>query len=508
MRVLARRIARLVVAGVICSLSACNSGGGGAPPVVLTPSPQPSPVAGPSLANMQRISSDPFTNSGSEHATEVEPSAASSGGTVVAAFQTGRFYNFGSSDIGIATSLDAGITWQSTTLPGTTHYSIPAGPYDSISDPSVAYDARHASWLVVALPVLFAYTGTPGVVVSHSPDGLTWSAPVAVTGPTQTDNDKSWIACDNHPSSPYYGHCYVEWDNANFEPDGLIDMAVSIDGGLTWSATTHPQGSIGGLGGQPLVLPDGTVVVLFDTLDTTQIYAFNSHDGGVTWSAPALVQPIIDHAVAGNLRYVPFVSAGEDASGKIYAVWQDCRFRQNCTSNDLVLITSTDGVQWSSPARVPIDATTSTVDHFLPGLAVDANTSGSGAHVGITYYSYADANCAPSTCALSANFIASEDGGSTWGAPQLLAGPMRLSWLPSTRLGQMIGDYTAATFSNGTPIAIAPIGIPATSGAFNEAIYAPNPGYLTVQSVLRRSSRGERPVPGAHSDHPPRRVIP
>ena len=84
---------------------------------------------------------------------------------------------------------------------------------------------------------------------------------------------------------------------------------------------------------------------------------------------------------------------------------------------------------------------------------------------------------------------------------------MTLSWLPSTRLGQMIGDYTAATFSNGTPIAIAPIGIPA-SGAFNEAIYSPNPGYLTVQSLLRRSSMGEHPVKGAHSDHAPRRVIP
>jgi hypothetical protein len=502
----ARRLGRILLAGVICSLAACNSGGGGAPPVISTSTPQPS--TGPSLASVQRISSDPFTNSGSQHATEVEPSAASSGGTVVAAFQTGRFYDFGSSDIGIATSLDGGITWQSTTLPGTTHYTIPAGPYDSISDPSVAYDARHASWLVVALPVLFAYTGTPGVVVSHSSDGLTWSAPAAVTAATQTDNDKSWIACDNHPSSPYYGHCYVEWDNANVAPAGLIDMAVSSDGGLTWGATTHPQGSIGGLGGQPLVLPDGSVVVLFDTLDTTQIYGFVSHDGGATWSAPALVQTIVDHAVAGNLRYVPFVSAAQDASGKIYAVWQDCRFRQNCTSNDLVLITSTDGVQWSSPARVPIDAAASTVDHFLPGLAVDASTSGAGAHIGITYYSYADANCTPSTCALSANFIASADGGTTWGAPQLLAGPMSVSWLASTRLGQMIGDYTAAAFANGTPIAIAPIAVPATNGALNEAIYAPKPAYLTVQSVLRRSSIGERPVRGAHSDHGPRRIIP
>lgn len=490
-------------------LAACSGGSsGGPPPVTLTPAPVASQFPAPSLAGVLRVSSDPFTNGGSEHATEVEPAVASSGNTVVAAFQTGRFYTYGSSDIGIAASLDGGMTWQSTTLPGTTHYALPAGPYDSVSDPSVAYDARHATWLVASLPVIFTSTGVPGVIVSHSPDGLSWSSPVAVTAPTQADNDKSWITCDGHPASPYYGHCYVEWDNYSVPPAGLIDMAVSTDGGVTWSASTHPQGSIGGMGGQPIVLPDGTVVVLIDTLDTTQLYAFTSHDGGASWSTPALVQTITDHAVAGNLRYVPFVSAAEDASGKIYAVWQDCRFRQNCSSNDLVMITSTDGVQWSAPARVPIDLASSTVDHFLPGLAVDPTTSGSGARLGITYYAYADARCTASTCALSANVIASQDGGATWGAPQVLAGPMNLSWLAGTHLGQMIGDYTAATFANGTPIAIAPIAVPQTSATLNEAIYVPKPGAVAVQSLVRRSSAGERPVPGAHSDHGPRHVIP
>lgn len=104
-------------------LAACSGGSsGGPPPVTVTPAPVATQFPAPSLAAVQRISSDPFTNGGSEHATEVEPAAASSGSTVVAAFQTGRFYTYGSSDIGIATSLDGGVAWQSTTLPGTTHY--------------------------------------------------------------------------------------------------------------------------------------------------------------------------------------------------------------------------------------------------------------------------------------------------------------------------------------------------------------------------------------------------
>jgi hypothetical protein len=467
-----------------------------------------SPVASfgvPSLSNVVRIGSDPFTNSGSQHATEVEPSAASFGSTVVAAFQAGRFFTFGSSDIGIATSLDGGASWISATLPGTTHYTLPAGPYDSISDPSVAYDARHAVWIAGALPVSFANSGVPGAVVSTSPDGLTWSTPVALTPPNESDNDKDWVTCDDHAASPYYGHCYLEWDNAS---NGLINMSVSSDGGQTWSAPAHPPGNAGGFGGQPLVLPDGTAVVVINSIDTQQIYSFASRDGGATWSAVDVVQTISDHLPAGGLRYVPFVSAAEDAQGKIYAVWSDCRFRTNCTQNDLLVTTSSDGVNWSAPARIPIDPLSSTVDHFLPGLAVDAATGGAGAHLGVTYYTYSNAQCDVSTCALSANFIASQDGGATWGAPQVLAGPMSLQWLASTHLGWMIGDYTATAFASGRPIAIAPLAVPENGTFLQEATYAPKPGFIAMQSAVRRSSAAERPVPHAHSDHGPRHIIP
>lgn len=100
-------------------LAACSGGSsGGPPPVTNTPAPVASPFPAPSLADVQRISTDSFTNGDSEHATEVEPAVASSGSTVVAAFQTGRFYMYGSSDIGIATSLDGGTTWQDAALPG------------------------------------------------------------------------------------------------------------------------------------------------------------------------------------------------------------------------------------------------------------------------------------------------------------------------------------------------------------------------------------------------------
>lgn len=492
---------------LLAALAACSGsgGGGGTPP--LGPGPSPSPVPGlPSTANVERISADPFTNSSSQHATEVEPSSASNGNTIVAAFQAGRFFSHGSSDIAFATSPDGGITWQKGVLPGTTLYAPPAGPYDSISDPSVAYDARHATWIVSSLPVLFSGAGVPAVVVSLSADALTWSAPAGVTAPTQTSNDKNWIACDNHPASPFYGHCYVEWDS--FAGNGAIFMNVSADGGHTWSASAAPASNSGGIGGQPVVQPNGTVVVPIDDAYAQHVLAFRSTDGGASWSQPITVSSIADHAVAGGLRSLPLVSAAADAAGSVYVVWHDCRFRSNCSANDLVMTTSADGVTWSAPARIPADALTSTADHFIPGIGIDPGTGGAGAHIGITYYSYANTACTRATCALSAQFIASQDGGASWGAPQLLAGPMNLDWLAQTTDGAMVGDYMATAFAAGHPTGFAAVAMPLAGAIYDEGMYSSKPGAVALQSVVRRTSAGEHPVPGFHSDHAPKRIHP
>jgi len=96
-------------------------------------------------------STDPYTNPDGQHATQVEPDTFAFGSTVVSAFQTGRFFDGGSSNIGFATSQDRGKTWVHGFLPSTTVNSTPAGPYDRISDPTVAYDAKHGAWLIASL---------------------------------------------------------------------------------------------------------------------------------------------------------------------------------------------------------------------------------------------------------------------------------------------------------------------------------------------------------------------
>src|SRR6266516_5150828 len=72
-----------------------------------------------------QISSDPYHNKTSQHMTEVEPDTFTFGHTVVSAFQVGRFWNGGASNIGFATSTDGGDTFVHCFLPGLTTLSTP-----------------------------------------------------------------------------------------------------------------------------------------------------------------------------------------------------------------------------------------------------------------------------------------------------------------------------------------------------------------------------------------------
>src|SRR5216684_3917349 len=129
-----------------------------------------------------QLSSDPFTNSTSQHRTEVEPDTFASGSTFVSTFQVGRFFNGGASDIGFATSTAGGKRFTNGFLPGTTPFSTPAGIYARTSDPSVAFDARDGVWIISFLGLFpNGKTSEVDVLVSRSTDGgKTWSNPVPV----------------------------------------------------------------------------------------------------------------------------------------------------------------------------------------------------------------------------------------------------------------------------------------------------------------------------------------
>jgi hypothetical protein len=402
----------------------------------------PVPVAS---AATTAIGTDPFTqatckaSTATNHKANVEPDSFSNGSTIVAAFQVGRVFDGGACAIGFSTSTNNGGTWTSGLLPGITKWAG-AGPNDRATDASVGYDAKHNTWLVSSLTLRETPTvHGNAVVTSRSPDGLTWTNPV--TTATGGDLDKNWIVCDNTAASPFYGTCYTQWDDHG--NGNLLQMSRSTDGGLTWSAPA--TNNTGVIGGQPVVRPDGTVIVPIANANETAIGAFNSTNGGVSWSATTTIATIRHHTVAGSLREGPLPSAEIDGAGTVYVAWTDCRFRRACKTNDIVLSHSLNatGTSWSAVSRVPIDGTNTGIDHFIPGLAVNKATAGGTAQLGLTYYFYPSGSTQ-----LSVGFTSSSTAGATWTTPLTVISGMSSTWAANTSQGRMVGDYISTSYGS------------------------------------------------------------
>jgi len=437
---------------------------------------------------LTQVSSDPYTDAQAQHRTEVEPDTFGFGSTIVSTFQVGRVFGGGSSNIGFATSTNGGGTWTRGFLPGITTNG--GGPYLQASDPSVAFDAQDSVWLISSLGINGSRVD---VLTSRSTNGgLTWGNPVT----TATGSlDKNWIVCDNTASSPFFGNCYTEYDISS--SGDAIRMKTSTNGGLSWGPALAPSSSATGLGGQPVVRPNGTVLVPYQSLNN-QIRSFRSIDGGASWRATVLVASVSHHDAAGGLREGALPSAEIDAAGTAYVAWSDCRFRSGCPRNDIVLAKSTSETTWAAPTRVPIDGTGSTVEHLVPGIGVDRSTSGSGARIGLTYYFYPNSTCTASTCQLSAGFISSTNGGTSWSAATQLAGPMALSWLPNTSQGRMFGDYISTSVrSGGNAWPVIPVANAPTGSTFDLAMYVPTGGLSITGGAVRSTAGPAAPAAAA-----------
>jgi hypothetical protein len=447
--------------------------------------------------SLVQISVDNFTNSDSDHKTEVEPDSFSWGSTIVDTFHVARrpgSIGWGSADVGYATSTDGGTTWVHGDLPGLT-VNYKGGTFGAAADPSVAYDSKHGEWLISTLPLvgLSSSAGKIGdVAVSRSTDGIHWGKPILIDS-TALD-DKNWTVCDNNASSPYYGNCYTEWDQAYGTGDVL--MSVSSDGGATWGPGLPSSNHAGGLGGEPVVQPNGTVIVPFEG---SGIDTFSSTNGGVSWGNSLTIASIINHD-EGNIRNPNLPTVGIDGEGTVYVAWSDCRFRTGCTANDIVYSSSSNGTTWSAVTRVPIDPVTSTVDHFLPGIGVDPAISGAAGHLTVVYYYYPVSQCGNS-CQLEVGYSTSENGGSTWTPGVQLAGPMQLSWLPVSDNGPMVADYIGVSYNDGNPFGVFAVAKAPSGSVLNEAMYTTRQPLVVRHEGPQSSSKDDRPVRGAKSDH-------
>ncbi len=259
-------------------------------------------------------------------------------------------------DIGWATSTNGGIAWTNGYLPGLTKWYPGQGSnYAAASDPSVAYDLKHGVWIINTIPI----AGGVDVAVSRSKDGLHWDNPIFVSKPG--DADKNWIICDNTSTSPYFGNCYVGWDNSADPDDHLHRRWAHLE-----RAEGHGGGFDYGIGINPVVQPNGNVVVGFADYNGG-MSAFMSTNGGQSWTAAISIANAPSHGEAGGLRSAGLPSTAIDGAGTVYVSWPDCRFESGCSANDIVYSSFQRRHPLELGVRIPIDPVGSGVDHFIHG---------------------------------------------------------------------------------------------------------------------------------------------
>jgi len=376
-------------------------------------------VGPPGVSSVQQISKDTLACPSSDPTpceldTETEPDIAVNplaSGNLVAVFQQGRFSNGGAVDTGWAASFDGGKTWPyKGSLPGLTvgvsprPTPGPGVPFARASDPVVAYDSKHKNVLANDVAVsdsgCVVFCDSAVTVNISSNQAQTFGPPIVlnedVSDPNKTPllfNDKNWITTDNTPTSPFYGRTYAVWDqvrcadvNCAVTSEPVV-LRTSDDGGKTWSgliqATDEQPGTLHSeIGVQPLVLPNGHVVIVFGDVQAGAFtflgsyQAIRSSDGGRTWSQPVLItvaDPFLEESAGLRAPNLPMAAVD---GGTIYVAFQD--ERSGAGRNDILLTSSTnEGQSWS----LPVNATPGELglDHFTPALAA------TGGKVQLTY---------------------------------------------------------------------------------------------------------------------------
>src|ERR671929_2091905 len=380
--------------------------------------------------------------------SEVEPFVAATPtnpSNIAGVFQQDRWSNGGAHGLVAATSHDGGSTWTESWA----HFSncsggtaAKGGDYARASDPWVTF-APNGDAYQISLSASADLT-VSAVLVSKSVDGGdTWSEPTTlarnVSGFTEGPgfNDKESITAD--PTNA--NNVYAVWDRSRFPSDnagltgqanaasvrGDIMFSRTTDGGQTWSA---PRDILGlnqnefTIGNQIAVLPDGTLVDIFEDLNGSGAQpspnqyhqsVIRSTDKGVTWSRP------IDISTDGSIVVRDpdtgaFVRSGAGLpdiavapNGTLYAVWSDGRF-SGFNHDDVALSRSTDGgLHWSTPIKV--NASPAGVAAFTP--SVDVASDGT---VAVTYYDFRNNTSDPSTLPTDAFAVFSHDGGQTFGS--------------------------------------------------------------------------------------------
>ncbi|MEO5941111.1 MAG: sialidase family protein [Candidatus Limnocylindrales bacterium] len=307
-------------------------------------------------------------------------------------------------------SKDGGASWTDVQLLGWTRSTGGSGAFsnvDSCGDPVLAFNSDGSRLYFTQLVCNFdKFPRTKsGVAIAWSADGGShWSAPKMIDYRASGDffADKEWLTVGGD------GTVYVTWTKFYQGPRGLgylkspIVMSTSSNGGKSWSSVkevsdaAHPFNQ----GSQVGEAPDGTLYVAYEASDpatnyaTDQLVVASSTDRGTTFTQHAVARVFDDFSCYPiqrpgaqdrqtlsfeQFRINSFPSMAIDpSSGRIAITWADNEGSGNCgssdptftgtaTSNQVKLVTSTNGTAWSSVRTI----TTGAADKVYPSVGAN-----------------------------------------------------------------------------------------------------------------------------------------
>jgi hypothetical protein len=448
------------VVALLTLLNSCGSGsGGGLAPGAVAPPFSAVPQVRVSQATSFLPGCDGVAPSGTLHtATALEPSLALNPATpsnLIAAWQQNRWSNGGSQGIGVAASFDGGNSWSLSNAPffsrcaggnsgNAGNYARASNAWVSISPNGVAY-ALALSFTGQA----FAAGSSSAMLVAQSIDGgVHWSLPLAlIQDGAGFFNDKGSITADPNNSN----YVYAVWDRLAGQTAGPSYFALTANANSTWE-TAHgiydPGVKNQTIGNLIVVTPDGTLVDLFNEIDTaadgtasSHLKAIRSTNHGSTWSTtPVGVADIFAVGTTdpngGKVRDSALLfSAAVGPKGAIYVAWQDARFSSGAHDGIAFAYSADDGATWSKPLEINGDTS---VQAFTPTL----NVSATGV-IAVTYYDLRNAIYSTTQLLTDCWIVTSSDG--VHFTETHLSGPFDLQLAPDTDEGFFLGDYQALT---------------------------------------------------------------
>ena len=404
----------------------------------------------------RRLSRDPYTTADAQHETEVEPDSFTFGRTTVATFQVGRRFDGAATNAG----------WAVTTNDGA-HVAERA--------PARAHDGEPARRAGTPEPAIRSLRTTPHMRPGSSrrsrskarqpasrSTGRRTAPPGALRSPHVEERadegiafDKNWLACDNTPSSPFYGRCYLVYTHSTDRD--MLAVSWSTDGGLTWSAPVD-IGARPGVGVFPAIRPTGEIVVVY----------LLQGDGQFA------IAVVADRRTEARRGARPSVSPRSTAvAGFETFARSRCRARRWIARPRV----GDAGTTASRPVRprtpcssrrrptAAVDRTDRSHARAERRAAGDRDRSGDGAGRDRVH---------ASERALQSTWSSSNRPGPPAGLParRLSSQSMELAWMPNTTSGRMLGDYISVHYAGGRPLVVWVLATPPVGPRFRQAIYA------------------------------------